>query len=271
LFQNIRCAKAAIRIEGPLMHDNYLRQKLTHYFHTTRSKNPSYSLRAMARSFKTSPAHLSQVLSGKRPMTDKFALKVSNKLDLSPLEMKMALAELSSSDETSLPFDLIEDEKFKLVSDWHHFAILSLSQVPDSKANVRWISQRLGIDYHVAKAAFERLRKLGMIKVENGSYHQVPKALHTTNDVPSSAIRKYHKQNLELAAGKLDEVDVNLREFSAITVATSLKKLPLAKKLIRKFKADIYELLNVGKKEEVYTLSIQLFPVSKLNQLKYFR
>jgi uncharacterized protein (TIGR02147 family) len=201
-------------------------------------------------------------MSGKRPMTAKFALKVADKLGLSPLELREAFAEKVSSRRPNDHFELLEEEKFKIISSWHHFAILSLSQTSDSKADCKWISQRLGIDYHDAKNAFDRLRSLGFIEIKDGKYFQVPKPMHTTNDVPSSAIRKYHKQNMELASRKLDEVGVEDREYSAITFATNAKKLSIAKKMIRQFKADLAELLECDKKEEVYTLAIQLFPVS---------
>jgi uncharacterized protein (TIGR02147 family) len=246
--------------------EHSLQYRLSEYFKAMRVKNSAYSLRSMARSFDTSPAQLSQILSGKRPMTNKFAFKVADKLGLSPLELREALTEKIGSRRANADFTLLAEENFKIIADWHHLAILSLSQVPDAKADCKWIAQRLGIDYHEAKAAFDRLRRLKFIEIKNGSYHQVPKPMHTTNDVPSGAIRKYHKQNLELAARKIDDVGVEDREYSAITVAANPKKLAAAKKMIRQFKTDLAELLETGPKEEVYTLSIQLFPVSKLRK-----
>jgi hypothetical protein len=245
---------------------DFLRQQLANYFTEMRSKNPAYSLRAMARSFRTSPAQLSQIIANKRPMTNKFILKVSEKLGLSPLEVKSILEFHSGVPAAKTAFETIDDDNFKLVADWYHFAILSLSKVRDCEADPKWIAKRLGIDYFVAREAFHRLRKLGLIEIANGKYRQISRPLHTTNDVPSNAIRKYHSQNLELAKVKLDEVDIEAREFSTITFAVNLKNLPTAKKMIRKFKTEIYELLETGKKEEVYTMAIQLFPVSKNKQ-----
>lgn len=233
-----------------MQNNDLIRQQLIHYFSETRLKNPMYSLRAMARTFNISPSHLSQVLSEKRPITDKFKKKVCGKLGLPTPDGK-------------IQFNFIDDDNFRLVADWYHFAILSLSKVADCKADARWISRRLGIDYFIAKEAFERLQKLGLIKVKNGKFSQIVDPLHTSNDIPSLAIRMHHKQNLELAAQKLEDIDINNREFSSITVATSLKKLPLAKKVIRKFKTELYELLESGTKEHVYTFAMQLFPVSK--------
>ncbi|MGE0762901.1 MAG: TIGR02147 family protein [Bdellovibrionales bacterium] len=243
-----------------------LRQQLTNYFAQMRQKNPGYSLRAMARVFKTSPAQLSQVLSGKRPMSRKFVLSVSDRLGLSPLETKEALESQCPSPRSKISFESIAEDQFKLIADWHHFAILSLGETADAKADPKWISKRLGLDYYVVREALTRLQKLGIIEIKNGRYRQITKPIHTTQDIPSAAIRKNHRQNLALASEKLEQVDVADREFTSMTMAISRKKIDLAKKMIRKFKTEMYEFLQAGAKEEVYTLAIQLFPVSKIEQ-----
>jgi uncharacterized protein (TIGR02147 family) len=196
-------------------------------------------------------------------MTKKFVLKVAEKLGLSIEEA----CRIVDGQATTL-FEPISEEKFKLVADWQHFAILSLSKTSDCRADPKWIAKRLGIDYFLAKEAFERLCNLGLIEVKNGRYYQSSKPLHTANDIPSMAIRKHHKQNLDMAAIKLDEVEVEKKEFSSMTIAVNPRKLPIAKELIRKFKTQIYDILESGEKEEVYTLSIQLFPVTQLKRGK---
>jgi uncharacterized protein (TIGR02147 family) len=228
----------------------FLVQHLKDHFEANRRKNPSYSLRSMARALKTSPAQLSQVMSGKRPLSVKFASKIADRFGL-------------SSSGSSVKFDGIEEDRFKLISDWEHFAILSMSRLSDCRADARWISRRLGIDYFAAKHAFQRLLEMGLIEIVGKRYRQTSKPLHTTHDIPSSAIRAYHRQNLELASDKIDEAAVDAREYTSVTVATSMKKLPLAKKMIRRFKDEIFDFLGRDESEEVYTLSIQLFPVTK--------
>ncbi|MBC7467460.1 MAG: DUF4423 domain-containing protein [Bdellovibrio sp.] len=232
--------------------EEFVRQQLNDFFKIKRAKNGAFSVRAMAQLFKTSPGQMSQILSGKRPLSRKFINSVSDRLDLPKVDSK-------------IEFSTLPDDEFKVISDWHHFAILSMSKTSKNKADPKFIAQMLGIDYYVAKEAFERLSKLGLIGIKDGFYTQTTKPLHTTNDIPSAAIRSHHKQNLTLASEKLDEVDVELREFTSMTMALNSKKLPSAKKLIRKFKADLYELVGQGKCEDVYTFSVQLFPVTKIN------
>ena len=233
-----------------MQNEEFVREQLNDFFKVRRAKNPTFSVRAMAQFFKTSPGQMSQILSGKRPLSRKFINTVSEKLDLPKTDAQVE-------------FNTIKDDEFKLISDWHHFAILSLSKTSKNKADPRFIAKLLGIDYFEAKEAFERLEKLELIQIKDDRYTQTTKPLHTTNDIPSAAIRKNHKQNLALAADKLEEVSVDLREFTSITMAFNIRKIQAAKKLIRQFKNDLYELVGQGKCEDVYTFSAQLFPITK--------
>ena len=86
--------------------------------------------------------------------------------------------------------------------------------------------------------------------------------MKTTSDVPSGTIRRYHKGILGLAQNRIDQVDVKEREYSSITMAINTKNLAKAKKLTQEYKEEMLELLEKGPLDEVYQLSIQLFPLS---------
>ena len=62
---------------------------------------------------------------------------------------------------------------------------------------------------------------------------------------------------------KLESVDVEEREFTTVTMASSPKKIKKAKLLIREFKRKLMEYMEEGEKTEVYTLAIQLFPLTQ--------
>lgn len=55
-------------------------------FTKRKTKNPNFSVRAFARWLELSPAQVSQVMSGKRPLTLKALEKINKKLDISPFE-----------------------------------------------------------------------------------------------------------------------------------------------------------------------------------------
>src|SRR5205823_2962609 len=90
----------------------------------------------------------------------------------------------------------------------------------------------------------------------------------TTHDVPSGALRRYHAQLLELAARALEDVPVELRDVTAMTMAIHPAKLPLAKEEIKRFRRRLARLLEDESATEVYHLTIQLVPVSRKGDRK---
>lgn len=243
---------------------SYLNAELTQ----RQTKNPRFSLRSFAHMLEVSPAQLSQVLSGKRPLTRKMALKFSKQLKLSPLEEKSFVSSIQfNHEENSLTEGRIElkEDEFKLISDWYHFAILSLAELKDNKANVHWISKRLNISLREAAEAYHRLLRMGLIKeTSSGRFEQVGSPIITSNDVLSRSIQKNHIQILGLAQQKIESTPVEMRDYQSVTMAINTNNLSKAKKYIREFKRNLSTLLEKGNKSEVYTLSIQLFPLSQL-------
>jgi uncharacterized protein (TIGR02147 family) len=162
---------------------------------------------------------------------------------------------------------LIQEDKFNLLSEWYHFAILSLGEISGNKATPQWISERLAITELQARDALNRLKRLDLISVKSdGSYKQTGKPLTTTDDIPSGAIKAYHRGMIDVAKSKLDTIPVEQREFGAVTMAINPAKIGKAKKMIREFQNQLCEELEVGKKKSVYTLSVQFFPLTETKE-----
>ena len=235
-----------------------------------KQRNPLFSLRAFARQLKISPAQLSLLINGKKKLTPKLAELLIEKLNLHPSEALELL-----DDSTPLKKKLkgpkpelhvLSDEEFSLISDWVHFAILELAVLKKNSATSRWISSELGIEATRALDALNRLQRLGFVTIDDGKLKRTSKALITQTEIPSSAIRRYHKGNLDLAREKIDSVPLEFREFSAMTTSVSLKKLKKVKALINEFKHKLNQELEGDDASEVYTLSIQLFPLTQVQK-----
>lgn len=137
------------------------------------ARNPNYSLRAFARSSGISHTVLSLVLSGKRRLSRKGALKLADYLDLDPsgraaLTRACAGKGPAGEDRRELTLDA-----FEAISDWYHYAILSALELPGARFEARWLGARLGIPILKAKLAMERLERLGLVeRGEDGSWRQ---------------------------------------------------------------------------------------------------
>ena len=233
-----------------------------------RKRNASYSLRAFSSALGLSHATLSQVISGKRPLTQKMISRIADNLGLSPdlkteLSRSAHLARFDGEIQDSVggSFHQLETETFRMISEWYHYAILCLSHVPGCCHSPHWIAKRLGISVSTAKAAFQRLEKLNLVEKTGTGYRELVQQLTTSEGVTSSALRNFQRQNLRKAEEALDTIPTPLRDLTSMTMAIDMAKLPLAVKEIQRFRRSLAKLLESGKQERVYTLAVQLFPI----------
>ncbi len=238
-------------------------QLLKSEFEERRTRNPNFSLRSFARWLEISPAQLSQLMSGKRPMTLKMARKISGRLGHSPAErLEFIKSTFPPWIEKPTKTVTLPEDQFRLIADWYHLAILSLTKIPKARPESAWVARRLGITQSQAREAMDRLCRLGLLETRP-KFRQIRDPFSVESPIPSEAIRRFHKQILALASEKIDTVPIELRETQAITLAVNSKKLPLARKLIGEAIDKIEDVLESGLAGEVYTLSVQLFPLTK--------
>ena len=143
------------------------------------ASNASYSLRAFARDLSISPQQLSSVLNGQRGISARAAEKLATKLGLSSQQKEIfcqsacaqfsrgkvakAIAQAKLDHLTSNTFQsaALELDVLKTISNWYHFALLSLIKMPVPKTHkqgtVSWYSKKLKISENEVLAAWTRL------------------------------------------------------------------------------------------------------------------
>lgn len=246
----------------------YHRQILQEEFHRRQERNAAFSLRAFARQLGISGGMLSNLLAGRRSLTPEMAQRLAPRLGLPDKARELFLlnsnsprAPRHSRAALRMVRTCLAEDTFRVIADWYHYAILGLAQVEDNQASPAWIGHRLGLPEDTARAAFARLKRLGLVVQRRGRFRQSVPPLETQEDVPSAAVRAYHRQNLGLAADALDSVPVAQRYFSALTIAIDGEDLPLAKAMVSNFLDEFEQAFLNRKKERVFTLALQLFPV----------
>jgi uncharacterized protein (TIGR02147 family) len=240
-------------------------------FTRLRLRNPAFSLRALAKKLKVNPSALSEVLSGKRLPTLRFGNQVTEALLLSESEKQVVLSSLHKKNtlhrvkamQSGVVFVQLERDQYEVIGQWFNFAILALADTRGFKSDTKWIARRLGISETDAKGAIARLLRLGLIVRQNARLKTTGKQLATTSGILNPAIRRAHFQNLELIGRSLESVSLSDQDFSAMTVATSKAKVSEAKERIKAFRRELASFLESGPKEEIYNLSMFLFPLTK--------
>lgn len=236
-------------------------------------KNPAYSMRSFSKTLGIHPSVMSLVLTGKRRVSKKTALKISNVLILKPAELQLLFR--SAGFNTGVGSDSSEHERlrldqFEFISSWEHYAILSLLELPRSKYQSKWIAMRLGISEVVAVSAMHRIERLGLVAQDSkGKWTQSSRPIAIENSVSTPATRSHHRQLLQKAGEVLDNSAIEERDFSATTFAMNKKDINFALLRIREFRrALVLELEQRSIPDSVYELSVQLFPLTKNEVVK---
>lgn len=228
-------------------------------------KNPRYSVRAFARSLNVDHSTLSQILRGKRSLTKKMVSKLAKSLDLTPSQLNGFLKGPAKSEETTQEYQQLSLDTYTLISDWYHYAIFELLTVRHFKQDAAWIAQTLNISTTEAQNALDRLKRTGLLVVDSkGLWKQG--ATHVTtvnNEFTAAAFRNLQKGLLQLSLNALEQTPFELRDHSSMTMAIHTKRIPEAKKRIRKFRRELCEWLQTDSdRNAVYEMVLSFFPVT---------
>lgn len=239
-------------------------------------KNRAYSARAMARDLGLSTSFFNQVLNGKRSLKSERAHLIADQMKWPQAKAKTFIAllhyetakdpkvkqkylkELNAKKLKGVAFHNLNEDHFKLISNWYHFAVLELTLLEDFVPEISWIAKRIEISEAEAQSAVERLFKLGMLLLRNGKWVKSHKNFTTSNSVPSQANRNFHNQMLSLAKQKLVKSPITDRIFSSITMCGNPQQLEKWKKRILEFREEMMNEVESSRAKAVYQLSIQL-------------
>lgn len=228
---------------------------------------------------------LSQYLNGDCGISGERARFLAGKLNLAPAETELFVcsAEAAHSRDPNAKakaatrlkellkdtFSKVNMDKFELIRDWYHIAILELTELSSFQPDVAWIASAIGIGKAEAHAAVKRLEELGFLKIEKFKWEQTEKDFETPPEISSRAIREYHKQMLNLVERRFEAIPIEKRELGSVVFAVDETLVPELKSLIRQFQRDVSTLIEKSsKKNTLYALNTQLLPILQGDELK---
>lgn len=262
---------------------NY-RDTLKEYLLIKKEINPDYSLRSFARDLDMPSSNLSNVLKGIQGLSKTSATKIVEKLRIEGEEKDLFVDSVLALDARSNKEKIlargrlnkrtqdpskriIQEDYFKLISEWYYFTILELITLKEFNSEHSWIAENLEIEESLVDSAMERLVRLNLITKVNGVYESTNAQLKTNSDLPSISIKKHNMQILKKASDAIMNQNVAKREISTLTVAINNEDLDFVKNEIREFKAKLNKdlMTRAAKKgaNRVYCLSMQFFDLLK--------
>ena len=238
--------------------------------------NPRYSLRSYAMFLGVSPSFLSHLLHGKRPVTRATLDKLSKKIGMDPktIDGFVRYHFENHDQEKSSAVRMMEltMDKFQIISDWYHYAILELTLVDGFCPQAKWVAKSLGITVSEVHAAVERLQRVGLLTLTEAGHWVVNPEGNTTigNDYSNMALRHLQRQVLEKSIVALETQPIEQRDHSSVTMAVDSSLMPELKSCIKAFRRQMIGFQEKSaKKDQIYHLSVSIYPVlEKINQEK---
>lgn len=162
----------------------------------------------------------------------------------------------------------LKADEFNLISEWQHFALLSLMETVNFVSELTWMAARLSLSVHEIQKTLIRLTDLKLITKKYNRFIPTGGPLITSDNISDTAVKKSHYTDLKLAEQALDHVAVEDRDFTAVTIAADKSKLPEAKRMIREFQDSLTQFLEDGEKNEVYKMTFYIYPLTRPAPLK---
>ncbi len=261
------------------------RKFLDDMYHHFKASHRQFSFRYFAqRAGFRSPNFLKLVIEGQRNLSDlsipRFA--VALKLNKTETEFfkhlvhftqaknageKSASAQAMMRAKSFLKIHPLQQAEYAYYACWYYIPVRELASVGGFEENPEWIAARLRPRISAGRAAqaLRDLETLGLlVRGTDGKLTQAQRTVTTSNEVSSSAIVRYHKQMMSLAASSIDDVPRQRREISAACVPVSKATAAKLKEMIQEFRQ---QLLTIAEEDQapadtVYQINLQLFPLS---------
>jgi uncharacterized protein (TIGR02147 family) len=159
--------------------------------------------------------------------------------------------------------ELLDPSRYEILTDWCHIVIKQMIRDGMGRADVETFRRRLKgkvSDERILRA-LANLQNHGLIRFDQTErvYRVKKSSFATAPDIPSEAVRKYHREMLVRAAEAIDEEPVDQREFATATFTFDRKNMNEVKNLIRQFRDRLEKLYATNKTDDVFQLNLQFF------------
>jgi uncharacterized protein (TIGR02147 family) len=253
-------------------------------------QNPRYSLRGLARQLGVQPSLLSEVMGGRRRLSEDTAIKIADRLGLEENEreyfqllVRLDRAKTVELREATLKrieklhprkgevHDLAVD-LFRTIADWYHFALLRLSEVDTFEWSNRAAAKALGVLEYEVEAALARMKRLELVEImPDGRPRKLTNDLLVSSKVPNESLRKYHAHMLQKTIASLTAIGPKQRFTGTEDVVLNPEQISEASEIFEEaFKKTLAlsARRDRSKASEVYHLGIHLNPLTALNERK---
>ncbi len=239
-------------------------------------KEQGCSMRNLAKRLNVSPALLSLVAKGKRPLTEENVdiwaptfkwnaqevswLKQLVLLEHSSVEQKEEAMETLSRFKTYKENSSEEVLTFKYLKKWWNVAIREMSELPDFQEEEGWIQERLLFSVSIAeiRKSLKFLNKHKLLS-KYGNFRR----LNCQGDIYKLSLSTFHNQMLDKAVESIYKVSSEDRYILGQSLAINAARFPEARAILEE---ALEKIVKIGEEEphptDVYHFSFLGFPLT---------
>lgn len=258
------------------------------FFARKREKNPGFSLRLLSQKVGISPAFVSKIMNGAKPLPAARIGDFVKALDIDAFGARKlhravgADLALDAKAQDNLAFaleaaDTLPSEKFApagkgsyaILDDWYYLALLDLVDTKGFRSEPSWISHRLGLKEDVARQAWQRLLALRVVAERDGRWIKQTDNLIFPASRIDPQVQKFHAAMIRKATDEMKTgVSPSAHERRLIlsaTVSTNAEAVQKAKRYLEEAFCKALEIMSAAGEEAdaVYYVGMQQLPLTR--------
>ena len=261
------------------------RRYLREAYEERRKENSKFSYRFIAGKVGfSSPGFFANVLSGKKDISLKLALKFAELFKLGRKEREyfetlVLFNKASGASEKKEYLDRllalrgtrvkkVEAHQWEYFEKWHHAVVRELIAIKPFRGDYRALAAMVNppIGVPEARKSIELLERLGLIRKGNdGIYERTDAAISAGDAISQALIGAFQLQAMDLAKHALDAFPSGTRNFSTLTMSVSGPTYLAMLEELRGFRRRLLDMAQASDQvDRVYQMNFHVFPLSTL-------
>lgn len=262
------------------------REFLRDYCAFRKSQNPRFSQRTFAREAGlslSSSSLLPAIIKGRRNLSQNLRARFGKAMKLGERDFRYfdLLAQFNQAKEMPAKnfffaglskfrrsrAQVVSETQYRFFSKWYYSAVRNYFGVDQKQRHPAVIASRLfpPITPAQVEEAILLLLELGLIKKTGSGYMVADPHINTEKDVQAMAACQHVRELTGMAMQVFESVPPEARQYNALMFSVTQEGFQAIKDRVRSFQEELREIISHdGKVDRIYTLTMLLFPNSKL-------
>jgi uncharacterized protein (TIGR02147 family) len=161
---------------------------------------------------------------------------------------------------------LLSEGQYKFFSQWYYPVVWNFFGIDQKQGSPAEIAHRISpaVTASQVSEAIRVLLELNLIKKTANGYNVAEMHMAADREIMHMVLRAYNRAFINMAAGMLDTVPPEERQYNTLITSLSAKGFAEIKERMRSFQQEIQDVVDRDKDmDRVYAFCMQLFPTLK--------